>query len=269
MNMGVQAYASWYVPQRDSEDTSMDPATTFCPNMACPARGQTGQGTIGLHSRKDHRVLCTACHKTFSATQGPAFARLRTSAETVRLVVTLLAHGWPRHAIVVACGSDERTVACWLARAGGHGQAVQEPVVEPPRDLGHVQADAIRVKTQGGIVWRALAMMVRTRVWLAGEVSASRDMPLMRRRMERVRRCAAHRPLWCCTDGVVSSIRAMRATCRDPVPTGGQGRPRRRPWRHLCMAHVVQRAVQRRVVEVERRLVEGTPARVETLRRRS
>ena len=25
----------------------MDPTTTFCPNMACPARGQTGQGNIG------------------------------------------------------------------------------------------------------------------------------------------------------------------------------------------------------------------------------
>src|SRR5712692_11835945 len=35
------------VPQRYSEDTSMDPTTTFCPNVACPARGQTGQGNIG------------------------------------------------------------------------------------------------------------------------------------------------------------------------------------------------------------------------------
>jgi transposase-like protein len=56
----------------------MDPATTFCPRLACPARGQTGQGNIGIHSRKDKRFLCTACHKTFSATKGTAFYRLRT-----------------------------------------------------------------------------------------------------------------------------------------------------------------------------------------------
>ena len=45
---------------------------------------------------------------------------------------------------------------------------MQEYLVEQPRDLGQVQADEIRVKTQGGIVWMALALMVRTRLWLAG-----------------------------------------------------------------------------------------------------
>ena len=35
----------------------MDPATTFCPNLACPARGQAGQGNIRMHSRKDKRFL--------------------------------------------------------------------------------------------------------------------------------------------------------------------------------------------------------------------
>ena len=61
----------------------MDPATIFCPNTHCPARGQTGQGNIGLHSRKEQRYLCHVCHKTFSATTGTVFYRLRTAAETV------------------------------------------------------------------------------------------------------------------------------------------------------------------------------------------
>ena len=247
----------------------MDPATTFCPRLACPARGQTGQGNIGIHSRKDKRFLCTACHKTFSATKGTAFYRLRTAAETVTLVVTLLAHGCPPHAIVVAFGFDERTVASWMARGGGQGQAVQEHLVEQPRDLGQVQADEIRVKKQGGIVWMALAMMISTRLWLAGEVSEHRDMPLIRRLIERVRRCAAPRPLLVCTDGLCSYIRAIRETFRDPVHTGKGGRPRLHPWRHVLIAQVVKRYERRRVVETERRIIDGTPARVETLRRRS
>jgi len=247
----------------------MDPTTVFCPNMACPARGQTGQGNIGIHSCKDKRFICTECHKTFSATKGTAFYRLRTPAETVSLVVTLLAHGCPLQAIVVAFGYDERTVAGWVARAGDQGQAVQEHLVEQPRDLGQVQADELRVKKQGGIVWMALAMMVRTRLWLGGEVSEQRDMPLIRRLIERVRRCAAHRPLLVCTDGLVSYIRAIRETFRDPVPTGTGGRPRLRPWRHVLIAQVVKRYERRRVVETARRLIDGTPARVETLRRRS
>jgi IS1 family transposase len=149
------------------------------------------------------------------------------------------------------------------------GQAVQEYLVEQPRDLGQVQADEIRVKKQGGIVWMALAMMVATRLWLAGEVSEHRDMPLIRRLIERVRRCALPRPLLFCTDGLCTYIRAIRETFRDAVRTGVRGRPQLRPWRNVCIAQVVKRYAQRRVVEVERRIVDGTPARVEMLRRRS
>ena len=195
--------------------------------------------------------------------------RLRTATATVTRVVTLLAHGCPPQAIVAAFGFDERTVARWMARGGVQGQAVQEHLVEQPRDLGQVQADEIRVKKQGGIVWMALAMMIRTRLWLAGEVSEHRDMPLIRRLIERVRRCAAPRPLLVCTDGLCSYIRAIRETFRDPVHTGKGGRPRLRPWRNVLIAQVVKRYERRCVVATERRIVDGTPARVETLRRRS
>jgi transposase-like protein len=192
----------------------MDPTATFCPNRNCPARGQTGQGNIGVHSRKEQRFICHECQQTFSATKGTVFYRLRTSAETVVLIVTLLAHGCPLQAIVAAFGFDERTVANWWARSG-------------------------------------------------------RDLPLIRRLIERVRRCAARRPLLICTDGLVSYIRAIRETFRDPMHTGKGGRPRLRPWRHVLIAQVVKRYERRRVVTTERRIVDGTPARVETLRRRS
>jgi transposase-like protein len=247
----------------------MDPTTVFCPNRHCPPRGQTGMGNIGIHAQKAPRFICHECHKTFSATKGTAFYRRRTAAETVRLVVTLLAQGCPVQAIVAAFGCDERTVAAWWARSGRQGQAVQEYLVEQPRDLGQVQADELRVKKQGGIVWMALAMMVTTRLWLGGEVSARRDLPLIRRLIERVKRCAARRPLLVCTAGLVSYIRAMRETFRDPVYTGQGGRPRLRPWRHIFIAQVVKRYERRRVVATDRRIVDGTPARVETLRRRA
>ena len=111
----------------------MDPTTVCCPNLACPARGQIGQGNIGIHSRQDKRFLCTVCRKTFSATEGTAFYRRRTAAEPVALVVTLLAHGGPVPAMVAACGCDERTVAARWAHSGRPGQAVQEYVVAQPR----------------------------------------------------------------------------------------------------------------------------------------
>jgi transposase-like protein len=247
----------------------MDPTTVFCPNPRCHARVQTGQGNIGSHAPKEQRFICHACHKTFSARTGTVFYRLRTSAETVVIVVTWLAHGCPVQAIVAALGFDERTVAAWWARSGRQGQMVHEYLVEQPRALGQVQADELRVKKQCGIVWMALAMVVKTHLWLGGEVSEQRDMPLSRRLLERVRRGAAHRPLLFCPDGLCTYIRAMRAIFRDPVPPGTGGRPRLRSWRHVCIAQVVKRYERRRVVETDRRLIDGTPARVETLRRRS
>jgi hypothetical protein len=135
--------------------------------------------------------------------------------------------------------------------------------------LGQVQAEELRIKTQGSIVWMALAMMVKPCLWLGGEVSAQRDMPLIWRLIERVRRCAARRPLLLCTDGLRTDIRAMRETLRDPVRTGQGGRPRLRPWRNVLSAQVVKRYERRRGVDTERRIVDGTPARVETLRHRA
>ena len=102
----------------------MDPTTVFCPNRHCPARGQTGQGNIGIHWQKEQRFICHECQKTFSATKGTALYRLRTAAER-RTSVTLRAHGCPVQAIVAAFGFDERTVAAWWARSGRQGQAVQ------------------------------------------------------------------------------------------------------------------------------------------------
>jgi hypothetical protein len=210
-----------------------------------------------------------ACHKTCRATTGTACYRLRTAAEPVSLVVTRMAHGCPRPARGVALGQDERPVAGWLGRAGVPGPAVQAPRVEHPRARGPVQADARRVKPHGGLVWRALAITVKTRVWGAGEVSSPRDMPRLRRRLERVRAWALQRPLWCCTEGLCADVRALRAPGRAPGPPGVPGRPRWCPWRHRGMAPGVKRDGQRRVVAVAPRLVEGAPAGVEPRRRRS
>ena len=101
----------------------MAPTTVVCPHRHCPAREQTGMGNIALHAQKAQRVICHECHTTCSATHGTACYRLRTAAETVRLGVTVLAHGGPGQALVAAFGGDERTGAAWEARSGRPGQA--------------------------------------------------------------------------------------------------------------------------------------------------
>lgn len=169
----------------------MNTSQVFRPNLDCKARGQVGQGTIVIHSRSRPRYRCKTCGQTFSAKEGTLFAGLRKPAEVIVLVVTLLAYGCPVQAIVQAFGLDERTVARWRDRAGRHCEQVHQALVEQGKlDLVHVQADEIRVKGRQLIAWMGLALMVPTRLWLAGVVSPTRDRALADRLLGQVRACA-------------------------------------------------------------------------------
>jgi hypothetical protein len=111
----------------------VDPTQACCPNMECPARGQSGTGNSSVHSQQERRFICRQCGKTFAERSGTSWYCLRTPPETVTLVVILLAHGCPMQAVV----------ADWLDRAGLHCHAVHEHLVGTPRRRGQVQADAL------------------------------------------------------------------------------------------------------------------------------
>ena len=239
----------------------MDPRQQFCHNPDCPARGQVGQGNIGVHSQAEQRYVCHACGRTFAATTGTAFYRLRSAADQVTLVLTLLSHGCPPQAIVAAFGFDERTVAAWLARAGTHCQQVHQHLVQQGQvDLQHVQADELWVKLVGQRVWMALALAVPSRLWLGGVISPQRDRGLITALVQQVRACARRLDILVCVDGLSSYVTAFRRVFRDPVYTGRRGRPRLVLAAGFQLGQVVKQYVQRRVVSVRQRVVEGTAA---------
>lgn len=247
----------------------MDPQTVFCPNPACPARGRIGVGNIAVHSRKERRYLCRVCGKTFTHTKGTPFYRLRTPLDLVVIVVTLLAYGCPVQAAVIAFGLDERTVYDWQERAGKQCEQVHDHLVQRPRDLGQVQADELRVKKQGGIVWLAMALQVSTRLWLGGVLGMQRDSALIVSLVQKVRACALCRPFLFCSDGLRAYVRAIREVFREPLPSGKRGRPFLRPWDGVLIAQVVKQYARRRVVGIVRHLVQGTVAEVEKMLQRT
>jgi transposase-like protein len=233
--------------------------------MDCPARGQTGIGNIQIHSQREQRYRCIRCGKTFSESKGTALYGLKKEPELFVTVTTLLAHGCPTQAVVAAYGLDERTVRKWLLRAGGQCQRVHAEIVGKSKlDLEQVQADEIKVKTQGGSAWMAMALMVRTRLWLGGVISPKRDMALIVALVSYVRAIALCRPLLLAVDGLASYVSAFQAAFRSPLPTGKRGRPTLVPWPDIAIVQVVKKRTKA-AFSVQRRIVQGTSTTVSTL----
>lgn len=244
----------------------MNPPQIFCPNLDCPARGQVGAGNISVHSQQEKRYGCDVCQRTFAANKGTIFYRLKHEAQLVMIVLTLLAHGCPRQAIVAAYGLDERTVKSWWQRAGEHCQRVHKHKVgQSELDLKQVQGDELKVKLQGQTVWLGLAMMVSTRLWLGGAISPHRDKRLIQALADQIRVIALCRPLLLAVDGLPSYVKAFQRAFRSKVPRWGQpGRSKLWSWSQVAIVQVVKERTAGQL-NIQRRIVQGSQQLVQQL----
>ena len=124
----------------------------------------------------------------------------------------------------------------------------------------HGHADEMRVRLQQGMVWMAMALMVSTRLWLGGVVSAQRDTGLIRQLADRVRACARPGALLVAVDGLAASVHAFRCAVRSQAPRKGPGRPHLAPWEQVVIGQVVKQDERGRMVGGVRRLVPGAEA---------
>lgn len=244
----------------------MNPQTVFCLNIDCPARAQTGKGNIRVHSQAEKRYICHECQKTFTDSKGTIFYRLRTDAQTVMLVITLLAYGCPLKAIVKAFGFHEKTVKEWWRRSGEHCRVVHEHVIGGSQlDLQQVQADEIKGKGFGQTFWMAMAMMVPTRLWLGGAISHKRDLHLIQALTDQIRQIALCRELLLAVDGLSSYLKAYRRSFRTPyLEKGKKGRPRLISWPKIAIVQVVKQR-KGKVLTIDRRIAQGCEMMIERL----
>jgi transposase-like protein len=238
----------------------MDPQQRFCHNRGCWAYGRAGEGHIVIHSQKEHRYKCKRCKKTFSETKGTAFYRAHKPHELLVTVVTLLAYGCPVQAIVAAFALDERTIHRWQHESGRQCQRVHQHIVQAGGvSLAQVQADELRVRIVGGVMWLASAISVTSRLWLGGVLQIQRDRGLIRTLLEHVRACgASFEALLLCTDGFSSYPKQALKVLRKPLRTGKPGRPRLLLPEGLMVAQAIKRYSRRRVSGVVRRVIRGT-----------
>jgi hypothetical protein len=192
----------------------MDPQQRFCHNERCWAYGRPAEGHVVIHSRKEQRYRCKRCSQTFSATKGTALYRLHKPRELVVTVLTLLAYGCPPQAIVAAFDLDERTIARWQHESGRQCRRLHEHIVQAGGvPLAHLQADELRVRIVGGVVWLASAISVSNRLWLGGVLQIQRDRGLIRTLLERVRACGAFEALLLCTAMDFRATPSRRSRC--------------------------------------------------------
>ncbi len=242
----------------------MDPPNRFCHNERCWAYARAGEGHIVIHSQKEQRYRCKRCGQTFSATKGTALYRAHKPHELIATVVTLLAYGCPPQAIVAAFGLDERTIYRWQLMSGQQCRGLHEHIVQAGGVLlAHVQADELRIRIIGGVVWLASAISVSSRLWLGGVVRIQRDRCLIRTLLEGVRSCGTFQSLLLCTDGLSSYPKQALKVLREPLRTGKRGRPQLLLPEGLMIAQAVKRYARRRVKEVLRRVVVGTEEAVQ------
>ncbi len=157
-------------------------------------------------------------------------------------------------------------------RAGQQCQRVHQALVEQAGlDLLHVQADEIRVKARSLVAWMGLAMLVSTRLWLAGVVSQTRDTQLADRLLQQVRACCqAACDLLICTDGWAAYPGSIRRAFRDKVKrTPGRGRPQLQIWSGLHIGTVIKHTVKKRLREVLRHVSHGSMDQAMQLLQRS
>ena len=91
-------------------------------------------------------------------------------------------------------------------------------------------------------------------------MSLTRDRSLADRLLTQVRSCCQPlRALLVCTDGWNAYPGSIRRAFREKVKeTAGPGRACLRVWPQLCIGVVIKRTAKKRVVEITRKMVEGT-----------
>ncbi len=88
----------------------------------------------------------------------------------------------------------------------------------------------------------------------------TRDRNLADRLLSQARACCQPlRALLVCTDGWNAYAGSIRRAFREKIKEQpGSGRARLRVWPHLCIAVVIKRTEKKRVVEITRKMVQGT-----------
>jgi len=112
----------------------------------------------------------------------------------------------------------------------------------------------------------ALAIMLSTRVWLGGVVSAHWDLNLIQALADKIKGLARCRPLLLAVDGLVSYVTAFRSVV--PLWHGEEDPPKLVSWPNIAIVQVVKQRKEGQL-NITRRIIQGSRAMVQSLIRQT
>jgi len=118
---------------------------TFCTNEACKDYQKIFPENVVKYGQTEkgvQRYRCKTCKKTFTATKGTMFYRLRHSEEEVVECMAMVGDRNSLAAIHRIKGIKEETVTSWLEKAESQVKQIEEHFIIPHK-LSRIQADAL------------------------------------------------------------------------------------------------------------------------------
>src|SRR5437899_897400 len=117
---------------------------SFCQDEICEDYQKVDYGNMIKNGKTDkgvQRYLCKTCNKSFTATKGTMFYRIRHSEEEVVEYMAMLGDRSSLAAIHRAKGIKEETVCKWLENAVTHMEQFKRIIRK--KKLSRVQFDAL------------------------------------------------------------------------------------------------------------------------------
>jgi IS1 family transposase/transposase-like protein len=252
----------------------VDTSRQFCPYEECTYYGWLNRGNVIANGHPNsgrwRQLQCVVCGRYFQETVGTMFYGSSASTEDIIRALVALCEGVSPRKVARIFGVDKDTVLSWLAVVSGHAEAVLGYVMHE-LELEQVQMDELyallrEVREEGEkrrSCWVWAAVDPASKLLLAVEVG-ERSAKTAQRLVHGVAGVLAAGvvPLFL-TDQFAAYGRALLTHFGHWVEQKSEqsGRVLRRwvPDERLAYAQVKKRRVRRRIVDVARRVVYGTP----------
>ncbi len=184
----------------------------------CPHHERVAAATAVRHAwlrtktRRQRRYMCKECGRTFTATAGTPYHRLRHRSELFDRVIAMSTEGMSKSGIARVAGISPQTVTRWIERGAAHATRFRDKAIRNVEPV-EVQVDELRTFVGGKdqTSWIYTSIEVWSRLWLSARIGRRTVRNTRVHYREVQDRCVAvGEPALLTSDGFIYNERAAR-----------------------------------------------------------